>query len=74
VQHAVEQHHVGAGQDLQVQVGDGSAVSVRRGSTTTIFSAGFARLASSMRRNRMGCAQAALLPAMNRHCAWFRSS
>ena len=47
------------------------AVSVRRGSATMIFSAGLAFLASSMRRNSTGWANAVLLPTMNRHCAWF---
>ncbi|MCY1527539.1 hypothetical protein D9M68_626080 [compost metagenome] len=51
-----------------------STVSVRRGSATTIFSAGFAAFASSMRRKRIGCAHAVLLPTMNRHSACFRSS
>jgi hypothetical protein len=39
-----------------------------------IFIAGLAAFASSMRRNRMGCAHAVLLPTMNRHCACFTSS
>ena len=51
-----------------------SAVSVRRGSATMTFMPGLAARASSMRRNKMGCAQAALLPTMKRHCAWFTSS
>ncbi len=51
-----------------------AAVSVRRGSATMIFMPGFAARASSMRRMRMGCAQAVLLPVMNRHCASARSS
>jgi hypothetical protein len=52
-----------------------SAVSVRRGSQKMIFICRpFAALASSMRRNRIGCAQAVLLPTMNRQSAWFTSS
>ncbi len=41
-----------------------SAVSVRRGSATTTRMPGRARLASSMRRNRIGCANAMFEPAM----------
>ena len=44
-----------------------SAVAVRRGSTTTIFSAGLRSFAASMRRNRTGCAHAVFDPAMKRH-------
>ena len=51
-----------------------SAVSVRRGSATMIFSAGLARLASSMRRNRIGCANAVFEPAMNSTAACAMSS
>ena len=41
-----------------------SAVAVRRGSTTMIFSAGLRAFAASMRRNSTGCAHAAFEPAM----------
>ena len=51
-----------------------STVSVRRTSATTIFMPGFLRLASSMRRNRMGWANAVLEPTMKMVCAWFTSS
>jgi hypothetical protein len=51
-----------------------SAVSVRRGSHTTIFMSGRAALAASMRRKRIGCAHAALLPAMKMQPAWATSS
>ena len=51
-----------------------SAVSVRRGSTTMILRSGWRALASSTRRNRIGCAQAILLPLMNRQPARSMSS
>ncbi len=51
-----------------------SAVSVRRGSTTMVFCCGRCSRAASMRRNRMGCAQAGLAPAMNRQSACSMSS
>jgi hypothetical protein len=50
------------------------AVSVRRGSTTTIFISGRACLAASMRRKSTGCANAALDPAMKRQSACSMSS
>ncbi|MEY4910331.1 MAG: hypothetical protein RL260_4049 [Pseudomonadota bacterium] len=51
-----------------------SAVSVRRTSTTIQRWSGLALRASSSRRNRIGCAQAVLLPVMNTVSAWAMSS
>ncbi len=50
------------------------AVSVLRGSTTTIFKLGFLALASSIRLKIIGCANAVLLPAINRQLVWSISS
>ena len=51
-----------------------SAVSVLRGSTTMIFKFGFLARASSIRLKIMGCANAVLLPAINKQFAWSMSS
>jgi hypothetical protein len=73
VQHRVEQADVGAGRIARCRSAS-AAVSVRRGSTTTIFIPGRRALASSMRRKATGCAQAGLAPAMRRVSAWSKSS
>ena len=63
VQHAAEEQHVGAGLICRCRSAI-AAVSVRRGSTTTIFMPRAA--ASSMRRNRMGWPRPCCCPLMNR--------
>ena len=72
VQHPVEQHHVGAGLEGQNRSA-ASAVSVRRGSYDDLHGrVGGACVFDAAKQHRMR--QAVLLPAMNRHCAWARSS
>ena len=73
VQHAVEQRHIGAGQNAPDADRPALAVSVKRGSTTMSRSAGLRAFASSRRRNNIGCANAVFEPAMNMHSAWSMS-